>query len=130
MKRFVWVAALAAVVTIPADGELPVPVGKPGGHGAIDVRSFPRPQLVSQHPVIIRLMSVEALARALYLYVPQAHRVRWARYCHLYKACSHPVYFVTDKWYQSVYVPEHEEELRRRAISRQRNPLQHRGVEF
>lgn len=130
MKRMKWVAALAAVMILPADGELPVSVDKPGGHGAIDVRSFPRPQLVSRHPVIVRLLSADTLGRALYVYVPQLHRTRWARYCQLYKACSYPVYFVTERWYHRVYVPEHEEELRRRAISRQRNPSQRRGVEF
>lgn len=130
MKRTMWVAALAAVVILPANGELPVPVQKPGGHGAIDVRSFPRPQLVSQNPVIIRHLSAQTLGRALYLYVPQGHRARWAKYCQVYKACGYPVYFVTEKWYHRVYVPVHEEELRRRAIARQRNPWQRRGVEF
>lgn len=130
MKRMIGVAAFVAVVILPVSGEMPVPVQKPGGHGAIDVRSFPRPQLVSPDPVIIRLLSAETLGRALYLFVPQQHRARWATYCHVYKACSYPVYFVTEKWYYRVYVPAHEEELRRRAIARQRNPWQRRGVEF
>jgi hypothetical protein len=45
----------------------------------------------------------------MYLRVPPMHRAHWSRYCGMYSACGAPVYFVTDDWYQRVYVPHYRE---------------------
>jgi len=128
MKRAICMAALAAATTA-SNGKLPPAAAQPL-HGALDVRHLPQPELVSPHPVIIRYMSAETLARALYLYVPQRHRAKWDDYCHFYKACGHPVYFVTESWIERVYRPLREEELRRESINRKRNPARRIGIEF
>jgi hypothetical protein len=130
MKRFMGMAALAALTTASSGGGSLNAASTESPHGTVDVRNFSRPDLVSPHPVIIRFMSAQMLARALYLHVPQAHRTEWAGYCHFYQACGHPVYFVTEKWFDRVYRPVLEEEQRRASINRKRNPSNRRGVEF
>jgi hypothetical protein len=130
MKRFMGMAALAALTTASSGGGNYIAASANSPHGTVDVRRFPRLDLVSPHPVIVRFMSAQMLARALYLHVPQAHRAEWAGYCHFYQACGHPVYFVTEQWFEHVYRPMMEEEQRRESINRKRNPSNRRGVEF
>ena len=113
MKRFLFVAAVAAVVTAPAiaaDVGVSVNIGQPGFYGRIDIGNFPQPQLVYPQPVIIQPAPVYVDPEPLYLYVPPSHQRNWRRYCGRYNACGQPVYFVRDDWYQQEYVPRYREE--------------------
>lgn len=128
MKPIFLFAACAATMPI-LTGSAFTPAGK-HGYGAIDIRYFDPPQLISPRPVIANIAAAESLAKAVYLYVPQHHRASWAQSCQRYKACGYPVYFVTDKWYRRIYLPWYREEERIRLIKRQRNPGRYRGIEF
>ncbi|MDF3030144.1 MAG: hypothetical protein K0R03_702 [Moraxellaceae bacterium] len=130
MKRLIGMAALAALTTASSAGGRFTTASAEIPHGAVDVRNFSRPELVSPHPIIVRFLSAQMLARALYLHVPQSHRTKWEGWCHHYQACGHPVYFVTEQWFERVYRPVLEEEKRRESINRKRNPFGRRGVEF
>lgn len=74
-----------------------VTVGAPlsnGVYGRIQIGAgAPVPPLYSSRPVVA-LGRPGMHADPMYLYVPSAHRQNWARYCHRYNACQHPVYFV------------------------------------
>lgn len=114
MKRFLFVAAVAAVVTAPAiaaDVGVSVNIGQPGFYGRIDIGNFPRPQLVYPQPVVIQPVPVYVEEpEPIYLRVPPGHQRNWRKYCHRYDACGQPVYFVRDDWYQQEYVPRYHEE--------------------
>ena len=47
-----------------------------------------------------------------YVRVPPGHRKNWKRYCGQYGACGRPVYFVDNRWYNDVYVPQYRERER------------------
>lgn len=90
-----------------------VSVGEPGFYGSIDINNYPRPQVIYTQPRVIRVERVPA--PPVYLRVPPGHRKHWDKFCGRYDACDRPVYFVTDSWYNTVYVPEyhrHEESRR------------------
>lgn len=73
-----------------------VTVGAPlssGVYGRIQVGAGASlPPLYSSRPVVIGRAGMHA--DPVYVYVPPTHRQNWARYCHRYNACQHPVYFV------------------------------------
>ena len=113
MKQLLCSAALAAAL-IPAampaqatDVGVSISVGEPGFYGRIDIGDFPQPVLVYPRPVIIRPAPVAVTAAPIYLRVPPGHAKNWRKHCARYDACGQPVYFVQDRWYNSVYVPEY-----------------------
>ena len=78
----------------------------PGIYGRIDVSKYPKPQLINPKPVTIDHQSKpETTAKPIYLHVPQGHEWHWHDHCKTYDACAVPVYFVTEGWFRSVYLP-------------------------
>jgi hypothetical protein len=111
MKKmlFVIVTIFIAVSAQAADVGVSVTIGQPGFYGHIDVGNFPKPELVFPRPVVIAPVPVSvAPPPPVYMHVPPGHEKNWKKYCHKYKACDRPVYFVRNQWYDNVYVPEYK----------------------
>ena len=110
MTRYVFSLLLAAA-TLPAfaaDVGVSVSVGQPGFYGRIDIGNAPPPVLIYPQPVVIQKVYVAQPPPPLYLHVPPGHAQKWSKHCHKYDACSRPVYFVKDDWYNNVYVPHYQ----------------------
>jgi hypothetical protein len=104
-KLFIGMALCAATFPALAQTNVSISVGQPGFYGRINVGDFaPRPVLYAPQPVIIE-QEPRYVAEPVYLRVPPAHRMHWARYCGRYGACGRPVLFVRDDWYTGSYVP-------------------------
>lgn len=100
--------ALFAGTAAAADVGVSIHIGDPGYYGRLDIGVAPRPQLVYAQPVVVGRPVVYTGA-PLYLRVPPGHRNRWDAHCGYYGACGMPVYFVQDRWYDTVYVPAYRE---------------------
>ena len=111
MKRYVVLLLLAAsaLPAFAADVGVSVSVGQPGFYGRIDIGNAPRPVLIYPQPVVIQKVYVAQPQPPLYLHVPPGHAQKWSKHCHKYDACSRPVYFVKDDWYNNVYVPHYRQ---------------------
>lgn len=109
MKPLICAVALAAVSSLSwaADVGVSVTVGQPGFYGTIDIGNYPRPEVIYAEPVIIRTVPVRM--EPVYMRVPPGHARNWAKHCAAYNACSRPVYFVQDDWYNGKYVPAWQE---------------------
>ena len=114
MKRFCLAAALVAITAsapaLAADVGMSISVGEPGFYGQIDIGNVPRPVLVYPQPVVIQPAPFGVVAAPMYLHVPPGHAKHWGRHCAEYNACGRPVYFVQDRWYNTVYVPQYRRE--------------------
>ena len=111
MKRFLF-AAMFSLVSAPAlaaDVGVSVTVGEPGFYGRLDIGNYPQPVLVYPQPVVIQPVPVGVVYEPVYLRVPPGHAKKWKKHCHKYNACGRPVYFVQDRWYNEVYVPQYRE---------------------
>lgn len=111
MKR-ILLTALLSVLPLPAlatDVGISISVGQPGFYGRLDIGDFPPPVLVSPQPVVVVPVPVGVVRQPMYLRVPPGHQKNWRNYCSRYEACGHPVYFVQDGWYQTVYVPQYQQ---------------------
>lgn len=111
MKRLFLTAALisACAPTLAADVGVSVSIGQPGFYGRVDIGNFPRPQVVYAEPVIIQPTPIAVVRQPVYLHVPPGHAKDWGKHCGKYNACGQPVYFVQDRWYNDVYVPQYRE---------------------
>ena len=113
MKRLlpalVLMMAVSTVPAIAADVGVSVQVGQPGFYGRIDIGTFPQPQVIYPQPVIIQPVPVGVVHPPIYLRVPTGRAKHWRKHCGEYNACGHPVYFVQDRWYNEVYVPQYRE---------------------
>ena len=87
-----------------------ISIGQPGFYGQIDIGSAPRPVLVYPQPVVIQRVQVVQPMQPIYLHVPPGHAKHWRKHCNEYNACSRPVYFVKDDWYENTYVPYYAQE--------------------
>ncbi|MCB1985204.1 MAG: hypothetical protein KDF49_07215 [Nitrosomonas sp.] len=102
------------------DVGISVRIGQPGFYGEIHLGDFyPVPDLIYPDPVIIQRPSVYVRQQPIYLHVPPGHAKLWHRYCYQYNACSQPVYFIRENWYNNVYVPHYH----------QHGSQQHRRIE-
>lgn len=110
MKRLLMVIAvlLAAVTAHAADVGVSVSVGQPGFYGRIDIGDFPRPQVIYPRTVIVAPPQRVVVQEPLYLHVPPGHEKHWNKHCYKYNACDRRVYFVKEKWYNNVYVPQYQ----------------------
>ena len=92
-----------------ADVGVSVSIGQPGFYGHIDIGDYPYPQprAIYREPIIVHRHFEER--EPIYLRVPPGHAKKWYRYCDRYNACDRPVYFVDDRWYNEVYVPQYRE---------------------
>lgn len=103
--------AIAASSALAADVGVSVSIGQPGFYGRIDIGNAPPPVLVYPQPVVVvQPVRVVQPVQPVYLHVPPGHAKNWSKHCHKYDACSRPVYFVKDDWYNNVYVPHHEQQ--------------------
>ncbi len=109
MRRLIFAAVIAATGSsaLAADVGVSVTVGQPGYYGRIDIGNFPPPQLIYAQPVVIERVPVGVAPRPLYLHVPPGHAKDWRKHCGKYNACGEPVYFVSENWYNDVYVKGH-----------------------
>lgn len=112
LKPLAATAAMAILSTpaIAADVGVSIAVGEPGFYGRIDIRSFPPPVLVNPQPIVIQAVPVGVVRQPIYLHVPPGHAKDWRKHCRKYNACDYPVYFVQERWYNDVYVPEYREQ--------------------
>lgn len=106
MKKILIGAALVAASASALAQNVSIAVGQPGFFGRIDIGDT-RPVLVDPRPVVIA--APRYAVQPIYLRVPPYQRAHWGRYCGAYNACGAPVYFVTDDWYERVYVPHYRE---------------------
>jgi hypothetical protein len=109
MQRYLLATLLVA--TAPAmttEVGVSISVGQPGFYGQIDIGNVPRPVLVYPQPVVIQPVRVVQPVQPIYLHVPPGHAKNWSKHCQKYDACSRPVYFVKEDWYNNVYVPQYQ----------------------
>jgi len=81
-----------------------VSIGEPGFYGRIDIGDAPEPEVIYADPVIVYRRLFSGSPQPIYLRVPSGYERHWQEHCHEYDACSRPVYFVKDKWYERTYV--------------------------
>ena len=108
MKRFFVLALMACAPAMAADVAVSVTVGDPRFFGRLEIGSFPQPRLIFPKPVVVQVVPVGVVREPMYLRVPPGHEKHWSKHCAEYGACGHPVYFVEDRWYNDVYVPEYK----------------------
>ena len=112
IKRLFATGLLGLTALAPAhatDVGVSISIGQPGFYGRIDIGNVPPPVLVYPQPVIIQPAPVAVVRQPIYLHVPPGHAKDWRRYCARYAACNQPVYFVQDRWYNEVYVPQYQQ---------------------
>jgi len=113
MKRYLFAAVLgAAAPAMATDVGVSISVGQPGFYGQIDIGNMPRPVVLYPQPVVIQPVRVVQPVQPIYLHVPPGHAKNWGKHCQKYNACSRPVYFVKEDWYDNVYVPHYQAENR------------------
>ena len=113
MKRYLLATMLvAATPAMATDVGVSISVGQPGFYGQIDIGNMPRPVVLYPQPVVIQPVRVVQPVQPIYLHVPPGHAKNWGKHCHKYSACSRPVYFVKEDWYDNVYVPHYQAENR------------------
>jgi hypothetical protein len=109
MKRLLLAAALtiaaASVPALAADVGVSISIGQPGFYGRINIGDYPHPQLLYRQPRLIHRVAARA---PIYLHVPPGHARNWSKHCREYDACGERVYFVQDRWYNQVYVPQYQ----------------------
>ena len=109
MKRFIFAAvtAASAASALATNVGVSVTVGQPGYYGLIDIGNFPQPQLIYLKPVVIEPVPVGVVRQPIYVHVPPGHAKNWRKHCRQYNACGQPAYFVSENWYNDVYVKGH-----------------------
>lgn len=108
MKHLIAVAFIAtAFPAYATDVGVSISVGQPGFYGRLDIGNFPQPALIYPQPLVIYPPAVGVVAAPVYLHVPPGHAKNWKKYCHKYDGCHRPVYFVHERWYNEVYVPNY-----------------------
>jgi hypothetical protein len=112
MRAFLAALAAVALPAMAADVGVSVSIGQPGFYGQINIGNAPPPVLVYPQPVVIQPVAVVQPVQPVYLHVPPGHAKNWGKHCAKYNACSRPVYFVKDDWYNNVYVPHYQSEQR------------------
>ncbi len=107
---FIGIIVAAIHPAFAGDVGVSISVGQPGFYGRIDIGDYPYPQpvLIYREPRIIHRHTV-VVDEPVYVHVPPGHARRWHYYCGRYDACDRPVYFVQERWYNEVYVPQYRE---------------------
>jgi len=112
----------AAALAQAGDVSVSLNVATPGLYGQIVLGDVPAPELIMPRPVVaVPSRVVVGVApppppEPLYLHVPPGHEKHWSKHCREYDACGRPVYFVSERWYHDVYVPQHRMHEERREI--------------
>ena len=110
MKRLLALAlATAAALPLYAQTNVGVSVriNQPGVYGRVDFGNVPPPPVVFAEPILVASPQVVVQQAPMYLYVPPGHQKHWAKHCHRYHACGHPVYFVQETWLRDRYESHH-----------------------
>ncbi len=109
MKRLIALA-LAAAAALPLFAQtnvgVTVRINQPGVYGRVDFGNVPPPVVFAQ-PIVVRPAHEVVSHAPMYLYVPPGHQKHWAKHCHRYNACGHPVYFVQETWLRERYESHH-----------------------
>lgn len=117
--KILAILSLAAAAALPSHAAtnigVSIGINAPGQYGRIDINNYPQPTLLLQQPIIYAPAPQAVYQRAVYLYVPPAHRANWGRYCGNYRACGQPVYFVQEQWVRDEYRREVDQRQRSRA---------------
>lgn len=117
--KILAILSLAAAAAVPSHAAtnigVSIGINAPGQYGRIDINNYPQPTLLLQQPIIYAPAPQAVYQRAVYLYVPPAHRANWGRYCGNYRACGQPVYFVQEQWVRDEYRREVDQRQRSRA---------------
>ncbi len=110
MKHFLFVIMMMLAVTSAqaADVGVSVSVGQPGFYGRIDIGNYPQPEVIYAKPVVIHPAPAGVVYQPIYVHIPPGHEKHWSKHCAKYNACGRPVYFVRDRWYNEVYVPQYQ----------------------
>lgn len=101
--------AITALPSAAADIDIGVSIGisQPGVYGRIDIGRFPQPGVyVGQPVIVVPPRVVVARPQPVYMWVPPGHRKNWRKHCQAYGACSAPVVFVRDDWYEHNVHPQ------------------------
>ncbi|AZN36667.1 hypothetical protein [Iodobacter ciconiae] len=106
-KASLLFAFLISSATHAADVGISVQFGQPGFYGSFNIGDFQPPRLIYRQPKIIQRPAVTQ--PPVYLIVPPGHAKNWSKHCSRYNACSRPVYFVQESWYNSEVVPRYQE---------------------
>ncbi len=104
------IALLVAALATPVFADnvaVSITVGQPGYYGHLDIGNYPPPQLIYSQPVVIEAVPMGMSRPPVYLRVPPGQAKNWRKHCGKYNACGQPVYFVSDNWYNRVYVPDY-----------------------
>jgi len=112
MKQLTLLLILAVMYagTTYADGVgVTIRLGHPNFFGEIELGNTVAPRVVRENPILIQRSRHGMRMAPIYLRVPPNQIRNWRRYCVRYNACSRPVYFVRDDWYQNEYVPQYRE---------------------
>ncbi len=105
---FTLLIILVAISAQAADVGVSVSVGQPGFYGRIDIGNYPQPEVIYTRPVVIQPAPAGVIYQPIYMHVPPGHEKKWSKHCAKYNACGRPVYFVKDRWYNDVYVPQYQ----------------------
>jgi len=111
MKHFLLSVAIILVAATAAqatDVGVSVSVGQPGFYGRIDIGTYPRPEVIYARPVVVHHAPAGVVYQPVYVHVPPGHEKKWSKHCAKYNACGRPVYFVKERWYNDVYVPQYQ----------------------
>ncbi|STQ89671.1 hypothetical protein [Iodobacter fluviatilis] len=108
MKKYFTKASLlfAMLISSAAHAGVSVQFGQPGFYGSFNLGDFQQPRLIYREPRIIQQVTV--VQPPMYLIVPPGHAKNWSKHCRRYNACSRPVYFVQESWYNSEVVPRYQ----------------------
>lgn len=111
MNRLVALT-LAALAALPLYAQtsvgVSVRINQPGVYGRVDFGNVPPPPVVFAEPILAAPPPQVVVQQApMYLYVPPGHQKHWAKHCHRYHACGHPVYFVREEWLRERYESHH-----------------------
>ncbi len=100
LLKILGTAALCASAAWPAlAASVSISVHQPGVYGRVTLGGpVPQAAWVAPQPVLVAPPPVVVERTPIYLYVPTAHSINWARHCTRYNACSQPVIFVRDSW--------------------------------
>ena len=93
---------ICTLITVVAQSTDTVDVGI---YGRLDLKEFPKPELINARPVLIDRSSKHASIKPIYVHVPPGHEWHWHRHCYDYDLCATPVWFVSESWFVNVYLP-------------------------
>lgn len=125
-KASLLLALLLPSAAFAADLGVSVQFGQPGFYGSLNIGEFQQPRLIYREPRIIQRVTVAH--PPMYLIVPPGHAKNWSRHCGRYNACSRPVYFVQESWYNNKVVPRYRHDRHEERHEDHRNDdRDHRG---